>query len=171
MESQDFNKYCVVFDHDGTLVNTAPSLGEKIHVYPGILEVLQILSDKNIDLYIWSARPRASMIRITKELGLFSYFRDVRGSDDTLPKPHPAGLKELTEIYPETNVVHIGDGTGDYNGAKLLGIPFIAACWNDPTYGNKWKELFVSENHEKMYVAKNPRDVLDFLKQLKMIDE
>ncbi|MCK6595556.1 MAG: HAD-IA family hydrolase [Bacteriovoracaceae bacterium] len=170
MESQDFDKYCVVFDHDGTLVNTTPLLGEKVHVYPGILEILQLLSQKNIDLYIWSARPRSSLIRITKELGILAYFRDVRGSDDTLPKPHPAGLKEITETYPKSHVVHIGDGAGDYNGAKLLDIPFIAACWNDPTYGNKWRELFALENRQKMAVALEPQDILDFLKQFKIID-
>lgn len=169
MESQIFNKYCVVFDHDGTLVNTSPELGQKVNVYPGILETLKFLEQNSVDLYIWSARPRSSINRITKELGIAQYFRDVRGSDDTLPKPHPAGLKELLENYSLENVVHIGDGAGDYNGAKLLGAPFIAACWNDPSYGNKWRELFESENQDKMRVALRTEEIIEILKQWKMI--
>lgn len=146
----------VVFDHDGTLVDTS---GQTPRIFPGIDTLLMELSARNVDLYLWSLRPRASLIRITKDLALYDYFRDLRGGDDcSNPKPHSQGLSELLAGYELDRVCHIGDGGGDFTGASSLGIPFIAACWSDPSYGKEWENSKL--RYPKMNIAYKPNDVL-----------
>lgn len=165
MENQNnndnFSKIAIVFDHDGTLVDTR---GLNPLVFPKIPELLSELSQLNVDLYLWSLRPRSSLVRITKEVGIFHYFRDLGGADDGLnPKPHPEGLMRLLDGYEKNFVCHIGDGGGDYNGAKMLKIPFIAACWNDPSYGKQWDEL--KKEYPNMKVAYSPIEIIPMLRE------
>lgn len=160
------NKVGVVFDHDGTVVDTR---GLNPVVFPGIMKLLTELNDRGVDLYLWSLRPRASLTRIMKEVGIFHYFRDLRGSDDgNYPKPHPEGLNELLEGYDLKKVCHIGDGSGDYAGASSLKIPFIAACWNDPSYDKQWEEL--KAMHPPMRVVRDPSEVINSLIELGVLE-
>lgn len=156
------HEMAVVFDHDGTLVDTR---GENPVVFSEIPELLEELSRLNVDLYMWSLRPRASLVRITKEVGIYHYFRDARGSDDgNYPKPHPEGLNELLLGYDLEKVCHVGDGSGDFAGARAQKIPFIAACWNDPSYGKQWEELKLQ--YSPMKIVYRPKEVVSKLREL-----
>ncbi len=151
----------IVFDHDGTLVDTR---GVPV-LFPGIEKLLTDLSSRQVDLYLWSLRPRASLVRITKELAIYNYFRDLRGSDDGHnPKPHPEGLRDLLFGYEYDKVCHVGDGVGDFSGASALKIPFIAACWIDPSYGKDWEK--VQLQYPDMRIVTKPGDILKALEEL-----
>jgi phosphoglycolate phosphatase len=125
----------IIFDHDGTLVNTDQS---PYFLFDGMRELLIDLKNHGFELYIWTARPRRSVLETTKKCDILHFFNDTFCYDDGLPKPHPMGLKKLTEGIPKNEILHIGDSLTDIEGAKAFGIEVIAACWNNPLQVNKY---------------------------------
>lgn len=128
----------IIFDHDGTLVNT--------EIYPYILfggmrELLVELKSQGFELYIWTARPRRSVIKTTKNLNIGNFFKDIFCYDDGIPKPNPMGLSKLTEGISKNEILHIGDSMTDIEGAKAFGIEVVAACWNNPSQVNKYQNI------------------------------
>ena len=119
----------IIFDHDGTLVNTET---RDYFVFPEIKEFLIELKSLGFELYIWTARPRRSTLEIIKSLGIATYFSDLYCYDDGVPKPHPMGLSQLTPDIDKMKILHIGDSLSDIEGAKAYGIEVVLACWNNP---------------------------------------
>lgn len=116
----------VVFDHDGTLVDTS---GLRRFLYPGIKDLLETLSQNGIPMYVWTARGKASTEKILKELNAIKYFEDICGGDTATMKPSSEGLEYLLpDISPE-NVIVIGDSMGDIIGAKSFGARAMGALW------------------------------------------
>ena len=128
----------IVFDHDGTLVNTdrSPYL-----LFAGMKELLIELKAAQFELYIWTARPRRSVIETIEKLGIRQFFSDIYCYDDGTPKPHPMGLLKLTEGINKNNILHIGYSLTDIEGAHSFGIEVIAACWNSPDQVNKYQVI------------------------------
>ena len=128
----------IVFDHDGTLVNTDSS---PYFLFTGMLDLLIDLKAQGFELYIWTARPRGSVLEITKNLEIASFFSDIFCSDDGLSKPHTMGLERLTRGVSKKNILHVGDSLTDINGAHDFGIEVVAACWNNPLQVNIYKAI------------------------------
>lgn len=128
----------IIFDHDGTLVNTECS---PFILFKGMREFLMELKSLNFELYIWTARPRRSALESIKSLGIASFFTGIYCFDDGIPKPHPMGLMNLTDGIPKNKILHIGDSPSDFEGAKLYGIEVIAACWNNTSQVKNYAEL------------------------------
>ena len=116
----------VIFDCDGTLVDTS---GPKYKLFPGIKELLQEHAQECL-FYVWTARGRASTLRILQELGVYSYFDSISTVDDCIPKPHIAGLLSLVGTVPKHSICVIGDSSNDILGAKNFGVLAIGATWN-----------------------------------------
>jgi phosphoglycolate phosphatase-like HAD superfamily hydrolase len=116
----------VIFDCDGTLVDTS---GPKYKIFDGIKELLQTHSHECV-FYVWTARGRASTIRILGELGIASYFDNFATPDDCIPKPHVQGLLNLVGNTPKGSICVIGDSSNDILGAKNFGVLAIGAMWN-----------------------------------------
>ena len=119
----------IVFDHDGTLVNTETP---DFKVFPGIKELLVDLQALDFTLSVWTARSHRSTVESLKRMDIAQYFTDIYGHDDGMPKPHPEGLEKITEGLEKDSVLHIGDSLGDVDGATAFGISVIAACWSCP---------------------------------------
>lgn len=115
----------VVFDCDGTLVNTS---SYRYLLFPGIKELLADLS-ADCALYVWTARDRLSTERILKEFGVLHYFDSISTPDDALPKPHIEGIKSLVGDYSKSSICMIGDSSADIIGAKNFGVVGIGATW------------------------------------------
>ena len=130
------NKH-VVFDCDGTLVNTSVP---KYVLFSGIKELLADLAADHC-LYVWTARTRVSTLRILQELGVASYFEAICTIDDAPPKPHIQGLIDLTGSFHKSGVCLIGDSSFDMMGAKNFGILGIGALWNGEARGEVLKEF------------------------------
>lgn len=99
--------------------------------YPGVGEMLKTLSQRGHDIYVWTARDRRSTREIMIKLGLSPYILDMRCMDDTTPKPHPQGIKELVEGAHKGDVLVIGDSMTDIQGARSFGAHSIAALWGE----------------------------------------
>ena len=122
----------IVFDHDGTLVNTAkiPSFA-----YEGIEDLLKFLLENGVLLYVWTARSKESARRILDEVKLLKYFEAICGGYDALSKPSPSGIEYLVPGTSPENVVVIGDSLGDIIGGHKFGATALGAMW---AHGNNY---------------------------------
>lgn len=116
----------VIFDCDGTLVDTS---GPKYKLFPGIKDLLEAHA-KECVFYVWTARGRASTVRILTELGIASYFDSFATPDDCFPKPHIGGLFNLVGNASKDSICVIGDSSNDILGAKSFGVMAIGASWS-----------------------------------------
>ena len=135
----------IVFDHDGTLVDTCvlPRM-----LYPGLRELLSFLKEKNVFLYVWTSRSNKSTRSSLEELDVMSHFDGVYGGDDGPGKPAPDGISVLLpEVNPQ-NVIVIGDSIGDIIGGKKFGASCIGAMWGhgDASASSIYKEYGASES-------------------------
>lgn len=116
----------IVFDHDGTLVDTSSSKSE---LYSGMKELIESLKALDIKLFVWTARPTGSAVEILKSLGMISAFEEVYGGNELYPKPDIQGIKDL--FGPGSHqIVMIGDSYIDMIGGKELKAFCIGACWD-----------------------------------------
>ncbi len=116
----------VVFDCDGTLFNTnlvRPAF------YPGIKELLLDLA-VDCRLFVWTARGRASTLRILEDNGVKHLFEAISTPDDAPSKPHVKGLIDLLGDHDKKNICVIGDSSMDMQGARNFGVLAIGAVWN-----------------------------------------
>lgn len=136
----------IIFDHDGTLVNT--SVYEK-YVYEGLEDLIKTLFDKGIHMYVWTARGKSSTESILSSLGMRKYFRDICGQDSAPMKPSPAGIEYLIpEVNPD-NVIVIGDSIGDIMGARSFGARAIGVTWERESEAAR--EYFMSSGAYAVY--------------------
>ncbi len=116
----------VVFDCDGTLFNTNLA---RPAFYPGIKELLLDLA-VDCRLYVWTARGRASTLRILEDNGVKHLFEGISTPDDAPPKPNVRGLIDLLGESAKKNICVIGDSSMDMQGARNFGVLAIGAVWN-----------------------------------------
>jgi phosphoglycolate phosphatase-like HAD superfamily hydrolase len=146
----------IIFDHDGTLVNTE---GRTFVLFEGMKELLSVLKLLGFNLYVWTSRPRKSTLESLKRFELESFFSAIYCSDDGLSKPHPMGLNQLTEGISKKNILHIGDSSTDVDGAKAYGIEVVLACWSGPV-----QVMNLKEKNQADYLAMNLRQLLEIIK-------
>jgi phosphoglycolate phosphatase len=138
----------IIFDHDGTLVNTnVPDF----KLFPEIKELLVDLTQAGFVLSIWTARGHRSTVESLESLHVASYFTEIYGHDDGLPKPHPSGLGKISAGFELSDLLHIGDSLGDLDGAQSFGIEVIAACWNSSNQVEIFKQ-------KTPFIAMTPND-------------
>lgn len=138
----------IIFDHDGTLVNTETS---EFHIFSGIKELLADLSEAGFTLAVWTARSHRSTAESLKRFSIAEYFEEIYGGDDGMAKPHPMGLLKMTDGFLKPNILHIGDSVGDLDGARDFGIEVIAACWNSANQVETFKK-------KTSFIAYHPDD-------------
>ncbi|MEA9356456.1 HAD-IA family hydrolase [Bacteriovorax sp. PP10] len=138
----------VIFDHDGTLVDTETP---DFKVFPGIKELLVDLNNAGFEMAVWTARSHRSTVESLKNADIASFFGEIYGHDDGISKPHPMGLSQITNGIDRESVIHIGDSLGDLDGANAFGIAVIAACWNSTNQ----VEIF---KRKTPFVAMTPAD-------------
>ncbi len=117
----------IIFDHDGTIVNTCVL---PRYVFQGLTTLLQKLYDLNIPMYVWTARSKESAITSLEEQNILHFFQDVCGGQTTAPKPSPEGIEYLVPEASAENVIVIGDSIGDIIGGKMFGAFTIGALWS-----------------------------------------
>ncbi len=128
----------IIFDHDGTLVDTKAG---KFILFPGMRELLNKLNSENYKLYVWTARDRHSTLNSLRDNQVLELFTNFSCADDGISKPHPMGLMKMLEGVSKKNIIHIGDSRGDVEGAEQFGIDVVFAAWNDHELGNAYKNI------------------------------
>lgn len=128
----------IVFDHDGTLVDTS---GHPKKMFEGINSLLKDLKQRGLKLYIWTARDRKSTQEILKNLEISSIFEDISTATDCTPKPNPDGLETMLFGVSPSQVLMIGDSYTDMMGAQEFGCKSIGVLWDDPNNQDRLDSL------------------------------
>ena len=104
-------------------------LGE---VYPGIVDLLDILKEKGITLGVATLKTENMAFEILKKKGLLPYFKSVKGADveDKLTKAQIIKnvLVDLN-IKEYSTVMMVGDTPHDGDGAVTVGVDFVGVDW------------------------------------------
>jgi len=124
-------------------------------VYPGVVECLDWLRERDVKLAIITNKPAQFIEPLLDEKGLAGYFQWLVGGD-TLPqqKPDPAALfwvMDRAGVAPGESLF-VGDSRNDVRAAKAAGVPCVAL-----TYGY---------NHGEPIAHEQPALVLDDLREL-----
>ena len=118
------NKYNIpVYDFYKALSNKG-----QIGIYDDVIEILQWLKNKNIELVTLSNWFEENQKEELKKLNIYNFFSNVYGWDDSYAKPHPqiVNSKILSKYYNE-EVLFVGDGLEkDIKCAIRAGID---SCW------------------------------------------
>ncbi len=127
----------VVFDCDGTLLN----MEQGGVPFEGIPELLHRLTQLEVELYLWTARDRASLMRYLQAKNLLRYFKDIRTSGEAAPKPYPEALQSMLKGIDPSMCAMIGDSWADMRGAKTFGCHAIGALWDKSADRENLKEF------------------------------
>lgn len=131
----------------------------KITLFDGIVDLIEDLSQHGYMLAVATGKSRAGLNRVLEETGLTAYFDGTRTVDETISKPHPAMLLELSEdlqVIPE-RMLMIGDTTHDLLMANNAGVKSIGV-----NYGaHSVKEL---ESMNPLYIADSVKALHDWLR-------
>jgi len=123
-----------------------------VKLVPGILEVLDKLSEKGIKMYIASSNS-AESINIFLDYNKIKYFSLIKGNSGMMGKSRI--IKKIIseeKLIPE-NVVYVGDEIRDIDSARKAGISSAAVTWG---FNNK-KALL---EYEPDYLLEKPADLL-----------
>lgn len=116
----------IIFDHDGTLVDTTVNPRS---LYAGINELLKLLRDNGVSCYVWTARNRASTVEILESLAIIGHFKGMSCGGEMASKPSVDGLEQLLIDAPKEEIVVVGDSFGDVIGGASFGVFSAGALW------------------------------------------
>ncbi len=129
----------------------------KIRVFPGMVEVLQVL---DIPKSVLTSKKKYMALRDLRYTGILDYFSIILGADEIEKrKPHPDGIIKIMQLAKEKDAVLIGDTELDILAAKNAGIKSIAVTWGFRT------EDFL-RNFRPDSIAREPRDIVRILEHL-----
>ena len=100
-------------------------------LFPGTLEMLRGLH-KNVPLYVNSATPEASIVKLCASFGITPYFRGTYGNPATKIDNYKK-IAAAHDIAP-AELLMVGDGLDDAAIAAEFGAKFVGIPNND----NKW---------------------------------
>jgi len=116
---------------------------DRIHLqyaqpFPGIVEALTLLQERNIKLALVSGKGAGSMEISLKHCGLKQFFEVIiTGSEVRASKPeHIRQVLGLWKFLPD-EVAYIGDIAYDVQAAKEVGVLPISALWAETVQAQK----------------------------------
>ncbi|MBO4541240.1 MAG: HAD family hydrolase [Bacilli bacterium] len=123
--------------------------------FNGLPEVLKVLSDHGIKLYVVTNKPDAlANVIVPAHFGkdLFEGIYGIKEGDPV--KPDPSKCLEILsrEGYQKEEVLYVGDSKPDVDTAENAGIPSVLCLWG---YGFYKKDLLERAD----YVIKKPKEL------------
>ena len=132
------------------------------HLYPGIIETLNILKKKNVLLSIYTGKGRDASIITLKKLKIFDYFNLIITGDEVREhKPSPEGITLFLEKFhlPKDNVLMVGDSPADIKASRAAGVKVASVIWD--AYS---KEAVIKLSPD--YLFNSVVELKEFLQQL-----
>ena len=102
-------------------------------LYPGIIEILDILKKKNILLSIYTGKGRDASIITLKKLKIYDYFDLIITGDEVKEhKPSPEGITLFLEEFnlPKVKVLMVGDAPSDIRASRTAGVKIASVIWD-----------------------------------------
>ena len=130
-----------------------------VEPYDGIVDMLQELKDRSIQLAVLSNKPHPQTVKVVREIfgeGIFSY---VQGQMDGIPKkPDPTGVWKLQEKMKvsKEDCLYVGDSEVDIRTGHAAGLETVGVLW-----GFRSKKALEDAGAENLIT--HPRELLDFL--------
>jgi phosphoglycolate phosphatase len=129
--------------------------------YPGVSELLQALTARQVKLAVLSNKPDDFTQRCVREKLRGFDFRVVFGQRSGVAlKPDPAGALEIRDRLgvPAHRIIYVGDSGADMETAKAAGMLPLGALWGFRTI----EEL---QLHGAQGVLQQPLDLLRYLEE------
>lgn len=107
------------------------ALDKQIKLFDGIVDVLQLVRQRNGMLAVATGKSRAGLDRVLTQVRLGDMFHTTRCADETAGKPSPAMLFEIfdeLQLDPE-QVLMVGDTTHDIDMAANAGVDSMAVTY------------------------------------------
>jgi pyrophosphatase PpaX len=101
--------------------------------YPGIKNILEHLSAKDIHLAIFTGKGRDAAGITLKKLNLYEYFDMIITGDDVIEhKPSAEGILKFIEKYQldRERVLMIGDAPSDFKASRSAGVKIASVVWD-----------------------------------------
>ena len=93
---------------------------------PGVKEKLEELKQKSFTLGVITSKKHEMAVKITKYLGIYSYFEYILGESENIKSKLDPNLKKyLLNKYKDYKIIIIGDHPKDKALAESLRAPFI----------------------------------------------
>ena len=102
-------------------------------LYPGIIEILDILKKKNVLLSIYTGKGRDASIITLKKLKIYDYFDlIITGDEVKVHKPSPEGITLFLEKFslPKEKVLMVGDSPADIKASRAAGVKIASVIWD-----------------------------------------
>ena len=134
----------------------------KVTVYDGIMEVLQTLKEKGLQLGVCSNKPHPATVKVMETMfpGLFEIV--LGQSDDIARKPAPDGALKIAETFgvsPE-ECMYIGDTRTDMLTGKAAGMFTVGVLWG-------FRDREELEKSGADAVVEHPHELLKFCEEIK----
>lgn len=161
---EDISIKHIVFDHDGTLVDTSHGIKK---LFPGVDKVLSMLEDKKIPMYVWTARNYKSTVSSLESLQCLEMFKGFSCPPIAPAKPSPDGIvalftdQGLSQVDPRSVMV-IGDSPGDMYGGKAFGAFCVAVTW---AYGGDTDLVEILKEYGADSICSTTDELIIILKQ------
>lgn len=147
---ESMEAYSRIFDENCTYL---------VEPYDGIVDMLQELKERTIQLSVLSNKPHPQTVKVVREIfgeGIFSY---VQGQMDGIPKkPDPTGVWKLQEKMKvsKEDCLYVGDSEVDIRTGHAAGLETVGVLW-----GFRSKKALEDAGAENLIT--HPRKLLDFL--------
>jgi phosphoglycolate phosphatase-like HAD superfamily hydrolase len=144
-----------------------------VRVFPGIPEVLSVLSERQYQLAVCSSKRRGIGELELQSTGLASFFPiTVFLGDVARPKPAPDGIlrvMQLAQLHPDNKcnqVAMVGDTEVDVACARSAGVSSVYAAWK---WGQEQHMGSLQVQHEVLadFTAQHPSDLLTWFPEYK----
>ncbi|MDR3609127.1 MAG: HAD family hydrolase [Ignavibacteriaceae bacterium] len=102
-------------------------------LYPGIIEILDILKHKKILLSIYTGKGRDASIITLKEFKIYNYFDLIITGDEVKEhKPSPEGITLFLDKFnlPRHKVLMVGDAPADIKASRAAGVKVASVVWD-----------------------------------------
>ena len=131
-------------------------------LYPGIIEILDILKKRKVLLSIYTGTGRGASIITLKNLKIYDYFDLIITGDEVKEhKPSPEGITLFLEKFslPKDNVLMVGDSPADIKASRAAGVKVASVIWD--AYA---KKDVIKLNPD--YLFNSVAELKEFLKQV-----
>jgi pyrophosphatase PpaX len=128
-------------------------------LYPGIIEILDILKKKNILLSIYTGKGRDASIITLKKLKIHDYFDLIITGDEVKEhKPSPEGITLFLDKFnlPKDKVLMVGDSPADIKASRSAGVKIASVIWDSYS-----KEAVLKLNPD--YLFSSVADLKEFM--------
>ena len=126
-------------------------------LYDGIFDLIKVLFEKNFNLFIATAKPKESAVRIIEYFNLNTFFKNIYApifGEKTKNKTDVLMEALSKEKFDKSKTIMMGDRIDDIDGAKIVGIDSIAVRYG---FGND------EEFKNATYIADDSKEILNIL--------